>query len=136
MKISDLFNQRAFSSKDEYLDFLDTIVTEEQVLEIARIKPANTGLPFMIRASASKDVHERHGPRIKVSNRRGEFDNLDNFTVSIDNNPTVKAGKPKFTDSEVQDIKDWVLLNKEPLLKYWRDEYESDGDFYLELKKL
>jgi hypothetical protein len=85
---------------------------------------------------STKDyVGGRHGPRIKVSNIPGKFSPIDNFLVTISTEPQV-IGKPKFNESTVNDICDWVLLNKEPLLKFWNDEYDSDSQLYNELSKL
>lgn len=113
----------------------DCIITEDHLCEMARVKPTDSGLPFIIFVSTRDYGIGNHWARIKVSNIPGKYSKEDNFSISVDN-PRVVAGKPAYTHSKVQDIIDWVKLNHDPLIKYWNDEYESDVEFYHDLKRL
>ena len=114
----------------------DIVITEEELYEMARVQPKDSGLPYMIFVSTRNYVKDRHGPRIKISNVIGTFSSTDNFVVYIDLVPSVIAGKPKISNADLEDVFDWVKLNRIPLLKFWGDQYESDSDFYDDLMKL
>jgi len=111
-------------------------IVERELYEMARVQPANSGLPCILFVSTKTYVKGRHGPRIKVSNIPGTYSDFDNFVVTIAKPPLVVAGDVKFKKSVVDDIIDWVALNYDSLLKYWEDKYENDADFYAELKKI
>jgi hypothetical protein len=119
----------------EFLTESDCIITEEQLYEMARIKQADSGLPYIMFASTKEYEPGRHWARIKVSNVPNTFSRNDNFSISIVD-PRVVAGHPKYPQTKVSDIIDWVKLNYEPLMKYWNEEYQSDAEFYNELQKI
>jgi hypothetical protein len=114
----------------------ELFLTESQLWEMARVKPANSGLPWIIFISSKDYVQQRHWARLKVSNVKGTFSSNDNFSVSISKEPKVLAGKAKMDQAELDDIFDWIIINYEPLMKYWNDEYESDAEVYSDLKKI
>lgn len=119
------------------LDDLDEcIITEEEIWEMARVAPRDSGLPCIMFASSKDSVNGKHGPRIKVSNVPGTFSANDNFVVSIANPPALVAGTSRYSQSSTSDILDWVAINTVPLLKLWNNQYTSDIDFYAELRKL
>jgi hypothetical protein len=112
------------------------IITEAELYEMARIQKRDSGINVMIYASTKDVVEGRHGPRIKISNIVGTFSDTDNFSVSIAHDPAIMSGRTKFSSSTVDDIFDFVRINYEPLMKYWNNAYESDSDFYAELKPI
>ena len=112
----------------------ECLITEAELYEMARVKEANSGINTIMYASTKKAVRQRHGPRIKVSNIRNTFSADDNFAVTIDAEPRVVAGKAKL--DELDDIIDWIKLNKVALLKYWNDGYDNDVDFYQDLRSI
>ena len=115
----------------------DCIITESQLYEMARVKPANTGIQNVIMYVSTKEVvHNRHAPRIKVSNIANTFSKNENFVVTISPTPYIAAGVCNYDKDTLNDIFDWVIRNQEPLLKYWNDEYSDDSIFYSELKKV
>lgn len=111
----------------------DCTITERELFEMARVREADSGIPAEIYVSTKLAVRGRHGPRIKVSNIKNTFSDVDNFAIEISKNPTLKAGKSKLKLSVFGDIVDWVKLNYEPLIKYWNNEYKSDRDFYSDI---
>lgn len=113
----------------------DNAITEEQLFEMARIKQADSGLPYVMFASTKEYEPGQHWARIKISNIPNTFSKDDNFSIAIIN-PRVVAGKPKYSQSKVNDIIDWVKLNHVPLMKYWNEEYDSDSEFYDALEPL
>lgn len=130
----ETFKQQLFESIDFFKN--DCILTEEVLYEMARVQKKDSGLPQQIFVSTRDYGTGNHWARIKVSNVPGTFSKDDNFVVTISNKPAVVAGKTKYTNSQLEDIFDWVKLNQKVLLKFWNKEYESDADFYAELKKI
>ncbi len=62
----------------------------------------------------------KHGPRVKVSNVAGRFSSSDNFTITAENEPRV-VGNCKLKKEHVEDIIDWIRLNKDHLHKVWNE---------------
>lgn len=127
MKLHELFNRVPES---------ECILTEDELWEMARVQKADSGIACIMWVSTKDYVNGSHGPRLKVSNIPDKFSRDDNFVVTISKQPIVVAGRPKYTQLKVEDIKDWIILNYNALIKYWNDEYEGDSDFYRELKKV
>jgi hypothetical protein len=119
--------------KDLILPENDCILTENNLFEMANIKPKESGLPLVIFASTKYDMH---AARIKVSNIPNTFSKDDNFVITISKTPKIVAGKPKYNQQQINDIYDWILLNYDTLMKFWKDEYDSNIDFYNDLKKI
>lgn len=72
------------------------------------------------------------GPRIKVSYDNSlRFDNNNIFSISISDNPQVVAGNTEenvikqIGKSNLDDIFDWVKLNKVVLEKYWNSNIDT-----------
>lgn len=120
----------------EYVLRNDHVLDESFIWEMARVKPIDSGVNVIMFMSTRESVKGRHWARIKVSNVIGTFSSTDNFVLSIDDSPVVLAGTPTIKSSVLTDIKDWVILNKVTLLKYWNDEFDSDSEFYNQLKKV
>ena len=112
------------------------ILTEDLIAEMARVDPSLSGINVVIFVSSKQYVDGKHWARIKVSNIPGTFSKTDNFVVTISSRPEVVAGNPKYKQSELEDIFDWVKLNRSTLLKYWNKKYDDDADFYAELQKI
>ena len=74
--------------------------------------PKDTGLKEIVWVSP-KNVN--HGPRIKVYNLNKSKD----FSVTIEDNPRVVAGKCFVSGKEFERIVEFIKINKENLLKYW-----------------
>ena len=114
----------------------DNFITEENLYEMARVQKKNSGLPQMIFVSTRDYGTGNHWARIKVSNVPGTFSKNDNFSVTVSKTPKVVGSTSKYSTSEMNDIFDWIVLNYDTLIKYWNNKYDSDGDFYNELKKI
>lgn len=105
---------------------------EETLFEMANLKPKDTGLPMVIWASPKMG---KHGPRIKVQSERGTKTKTNNWcSVSISDNPVILRGKLSNEDFKL--AKEFIEMNKESLLNFWNDEFDSLGDFLISLKKI
>lgn len=114
---------------------LDTHIDPDYLFEMANIREKDSGLPMTMFVSSKQYVSGRHGPRLKVSNLRHKFSADDNFVVILSKEP-ILGKNAKYKESELNNLVDWIKLNLDVLLKYWNDEYESDADFLLALKKI
>jgi len=96
-------------------------ILEEQLLfEMANIGKSKTGLDESIWISVK---NSSHGPRIKIyknSQPKGE-----NFSVTIEDEPKV-IGNIFVNAKELDKIKQFVILNKVNLIKYWNFELTTD----------
>ena len=102
--------------------------------ELANLDHLDTGLPMLVWVSEKR---ASHGPRIKVA-RTYNHRTIpgDTFSVSITNIPKVVAGDTgDITTKDVKLVFQWVILNKELLLKYWHDHIVT-RELYVELKKI
>lgn len=122
--------QLIFDTTDEIF------INEAQVFEMARVKPKDSGIPWIIFISSKDYVKQKHWARIKISNVKGTFSENDNFVVSISQQPKVLAGKAKMKQTELDDIFDWVVLNYDVLIKYWNEQFDSDAELYQQLRKI
>lgn len=79
----------------------------------------DAGLKEIIWVSSKK---ASHGPRIKVyKTLKGE-----NFSVTIEDEPKVVAGKCFVNSKELKRIFEFIILNKDNLIKYWNFIIDSD----------
>lgn len=101
--------------------------------EMANLYPQKTGLPVVLYFG---EVGGQHGPRIKVSNTPGKFNTGDNFVVSVDRNPEIKAGKSSLTSNQLSSVYEWVKLNYDVLMELWKIHETGDGDNDAALAKL
>lgn len=114
---------------NEYLKDYD----EHQLFEMANVSPKRTNLSTEIWISSKMG---QHSARIKVSNLNKKFDLSDNFSVSISDEPKVIVGKSKISSNSLNDIFEWVKLNKDILMKLWNGGYDDQTDAILDLRKL
>lgn len=113
------------------------ILVESNLSEMANLTTDDTGLNYVIWIG---EIGGQHGPRVKVSNVKGKFASNDNFVISIDKNPINLT--PKFTkinNNDVEDVKDWIKLNYDILIKLWKMYESGNGNSVVllgQLKKL
>jgi hypothetical protein len=110
------------------------LLVEAELTEMANLNPDNTGLKYVIWIG---EIGGQHGPRIKVSNIKGKFAANDNFVMSIEKDPVNLT--PKFTKistDDLEDVKDWIKLNYEVLIKLWKMYETGEGDSLILLGKL
>lgn len=96
---------------------------DRRLFEMANLQTKTTGLQSIV--FVSWRGNSKHGPRIKVSNIAGRMDPNDNFSITIENQPRV-VGKCKLKNSDLDDIIDWVKLNKNHLIRVWFDGDSMD----------
>jgi len=77
-------------------------------------------------------------PRVKVCNTPGRFSKKNNFVITVDAvAPVVVVGQPAYTAEEMTMLTKWIVMNYEPLVRFWNKEYTSNPvPFYIALQKL
>lgn len=103
--------------------------------EMANLIPKDTGLSTVIWIGP-KSGKEKHNARIKVRDKDGK---KTLYPISISTKPEwVEGEPPSLSRKEINQIEEFVKLNRALLLKYWLhgDEKMSLKDVFSKLKKL
>ncbi len=106
------------------MSLLETIqfyFDDKTLVEMANLQPSDTGLKPVINVVSKGGA--KHGPRVKVSNIAGTFHHTDNFSLTLEPIPRI-VGNCKIKKEHLDDINDWVTLNREHLVKVW---YHGDS---------
>ena len=94
---------------------------------MANFRPESTGLKFRVYIS---NAVPRHKPRVKVIDPKGQF------SMYISDNPLVSSGSSEmFKSRSVEELKEWIKLNKQVLLDYWFDKIDT-AELTLKLKRI
>ena len=127
--------------KDEYVkaglcqcvEPFETVEDAESFL-LTPLNQEETGLPMCVHLRCIENKEEP--PFLRFQNDRNAKYNSNWVKMFIDcilNNYENK--KIVFTDAEKQALKDWIILNKEIIIKHYYQEYDS-ADVCREIKKL
>lgn len=95
-------------------NLVDKILKRNSLYEMTNLYPRTTKLPYTVWISTKGKA--KHEPRIKV-------DAPQEVVISISDEPKIIHGELKTKDFE--EIKQWILLNKEILMRHWNGE--TDG---------
>jgi len=95
----------------------DTRLADEEVVEIANLASAQTGVPGTIFISTAMG---QHGPRVRYFERPGKTQ--PSFSVSIADAPAVVANSlPARAMRQMSpQVIAWVSRNKDALLDFWQ----------------
>lgn len=107
---------------------------EDAMFEMANFGTKTTGLPMIIWVSEKR---ASHAARIKVARTYDTKVQIGNtFSVLISINPKIVAGdKGDISPNDLKEVYNWVILNRELLLKYWNHELLTD-ELILQLSKV
>lgn len=119
-------------------ELVEVQIDEFPMNEMANLYPTKTGIGRVLWLG---EVGGQHGPRIKVSNTPGKFNNSDYFVLTVDTDPqpvTFKSGSTnvKVSSKELDKIKSWVTKNHTVLIELWNIHETGDGDDQAILAKL
>lgn len=93
-----------------------------------------TGLPMCVHLRCIENKEEP--PFLRFQNDRNTKYNSNWVKMYIDGIlDNYENKKIVFTDAEMQALKDWIILNKEIIIKHYYQEYDS-ADVCREIKKL
>jgi hypothetical protein len=96
----------------------------QALFEMANLRPERTGLPFVVFVSQKGGA--RHDVRVKVAHG-AKVRPSDMVTVAI--RPSVRVVRGKLDPSDLAQLRRWINLNQEILIKYWDGviEYTEDA---------
>jgi hypothetical protein len=88
---------------------------------LANVGPQDTNLPIYVYIGLGTRPGQE--PVLRVSNSAKAGYNEDNFSLTLSDNPQVVRGtRCKLSGADLEKAIQWVKLNKDLLLKYWRQE--------------
>lgn len=112
-------------------EVLETSVSGcEAIFEMANLPARRTGLKYQVWYSAKV---EKHQPRVKVDLGDGH-----SISILIDSHEVVGATN-RISSKDLNDIINWIDLNKEILLAYWNDAHTGsidNGDVLENIRKI
>lgn len=127
--------------KDEYVkaglcqcvEPFETVEDAESFL-LTPLNQEETGLPMCVHLRCIENKEE--SPFLRFQNDRNTKYNSNWVKMYIDGIlDNYENKKIVFTDAEMQALKDWIILNKEIIIKHYYQEYDS-ADVCREIKKL
>lgn len=94
--------------------------TQDMLFEMANVYPEDSGLPFTVWISSQGEDQLQHGPRVKVAEGRRPV-----FIASVSVEPPVQIVAGHLTDKQLGLVAEWIDLNRDTILKHWRNEISS-----------
>ena len=138
-------------SYDEFIDdqnyetideLLQTIYTDEMLLEMANISQNTSGLDVIIwvQTNNTQSTGKHNLPRIKFQNNTATKIQINELIpISISDNPEILLknndfNKIKISQAQINGVKQWIVQNKEILIDYWEENITTD-ELFQKLKK-
>lgn len=123
-------------------ELLQTVYTDEMLLEMATISQNTTGLDVIIwvQTNNTQSTGKHNLPRIKFQNNTATKIQINELIpISISDNPKIllknnDLNKIKISQTQINGIKQWIMKNKEILIDYWEEKITTD-ELFQKLKK-
>ena len=123
-------------------ELLQTVYTDEMLLEIANISQSTTGLDVIIwvQTNNTQSTGKHNLPRIKFQNNTATKIQINELIpISISDDPKIllknnDLNKIKISQTQINGIKQWIMKNKEILIDYWEEKITTD-ELFQKLKK-
>lgn len=109
------------------------VYDDSAISEMANLSKRTTKLPCVIYVSEYFGVN--HGPRIKVNIDYSDRWSGKSFSITISDNPLVIGDTGKIKQSDIETIRDWIILNKNVLLQYWKNDIDV-SEFTQKIKSI
>ncbi len=116
---------------ESFNDIVNTI-TEDMLLELSSISRRKTGLDVIVWIQTYiLQTNQHNTPRIRFQNNTASKSQIiESIPMSISDEPKIllKANdldKISLTPKQIASIKEWIVRNKEILLKHWNAEITS-----------
>lgn len=103
---------------------------DDYLFEMANVKKERTKLPMIVWLQIRHSMNH-NSPIIKFANNTSSsLVPCDLVSISISDNPEIlsKNTKLKISQSDFEELRQWIIRNKENLLKLWNNEIDV-GDF-------
>ena len=138
-KFDEFIEDQNYETIDE---LLQTVYTDEMLLEMANISQSTTGLDVIVwvQTNNTQSTGKHNLPRIKFQNNtetRVQIHEL--IPISISDNPQMllnnnDLNKIKISQAQINVIKQWIIKNKEILIDYWEEKITT-SELWQKLKK-
>ena len=123
-------------------ELLQTVYTDEMLLEMATISQNTTGLDVIIwvQTNNTQSTGKHNLPRIKFQNNTATKIQINELIpISIFDDPKIllknnDLNKIKISQTQINGIKQWIMKNKEILIDYWEEKITTD-ELFQKLKK-
>ena len=123
-------------------ELLQTVYTDEMLLEMANISQNTTGLDVIVwvQTNNTQSTGKHNLPRIKFQNNTSTKIQINELIpISISDNPKMllknnDLNKIKISQAQINVIKQWIIKNKEILIDYWEEKITTD-ELFQKLKK-
>ena len=123
-------------------ELLQTIYTDEMLLEMANISQNTTGLDVIIwvQTNNTQSTGKHNLPRIKFQNNTATKIQINELIpISISDEPKIllknnDLNKIKISQAQINEVKLWIVKNKEILIDYWKEKITTD-ELFQKLKK-
>jgi hypothetical protein len=114
-------------------DFADALIEEEYAYAMTVLTERNTGIYNTLWFLPAPGI--QHGPRVKVmiDPARTSRPGGKQAAVPFDRS---KPAEGDISPALERDVRDWIDLNRDALMKAWNLEYEGTSDFLDALKPL
>ena len=143
MKHIKIFDEFIEDQNYETIDeLLQTVYSDEMLLEMANISQNTTGLDVIIwvQTNNTQSTVKHNLPRIKFQNNTATKIQINELIpISISENPEILLknndfNKIKISQAQINAVKQWIVKNKEILTDYWEEKITTD-ELFQKLKK-
>ena len=138
-KFDEFINDQNYETMDE---LLNTVYTDEMLLEMANISQSTTGLDVIIwvQTNNTQSTEKHNLPRIKFQNNTAtKVQTNELIPISIADEPKIllkndELSKIKISKAQINRVIQWIVKNKEILIDYWNEKTTTD-ELFQKLKK-
>ena len=139
LSCNEFVEDRNYETIDE---LLQTVYTDEMLLEMANISQNTTGLDVIIwvQTNNTQSTGKHNLPRIKFQNNTSTKIQINELIpISISDNPEIllknnDLNKIKISQAQINEVKQWIVKNQEILIDYWQEKITTD-ELFQKLKK-
>ena len=139
LSCNEFVEDRNYETIDE---LLQTVYTDEMLLEMANISQNTTGLDVIIwvQTNNTQSTGKHNLPRIKFQNNTSTKIQINELIpISISDNPEILLknndfNKIKISQAQINEVKQWIVKNQEILIDYWQEKITTD-ELFQKLKK-
>ncbi len=138
-KFDEYIEDQNYETIDE---LLQTVYTDEMLLEMANISQNTTGLDVIIwvQTNNTQSTGKYNLPLIKFQNNTATKIQINELIpISISDEPKIllknnDLNKIKISQAQINVIKQWIIKNKEILIDYWEEKITTD-ELFQKIKK-
>ena len=105
------------------------------IFRVTPLNPHDSQLPVTIYLRI-RSLNSKRKAIIMVSNNCDVGFSNDHFALSVADHPEIVGGACKLRPCELEVVKNWIILNTEPLIDYWNEKETSTLRLLNKLKNL